>query len=89
MDKLGRVDDPGVGFVGGRGVVWMWAGWRGRRVTTKGARGAKAEKPMLAIPVFFMLLELFAVIPLLLVWRVGYGLNSHRRHSMLRFGFAV
>ena len=36
MDKSGRADDPGegekthgkhsVGFVGGRKVVWMWAG---------------------------------------------------------------
>ena len=83
VDKLGRVDDPGVGekthgkhslgFVGGRGVVWMWAGWKGRRVTTKGARGAKAEKAMRAIPVFFVLLVLFAVILLRLVWAAGLG----------------
>ena len=42
-----------------------------KRVTTEGARGAKAEMPMPAIPVFFVLLELFVVIPLGLVWRAG------------------
>ena len=52
-----------------------------RRVTTKGARGAKAEKPRRAIPVFFVLLVLFVAIALRLVWRVGHGLNSKRRQQ--------
>ena len=59
-----------------RGGVVGQGLWLGRlngkkSLTTKGARGAKAEKPMPAIPVFFVLLVLFVAIPLGLVWSAG------------------